>query len=725
MKRVYQVCIPHTYHDYFDYEGGDLQPETGARVFVPFRNQIRLGIVINTGPKTNEEVELKYISSIIDKEALLSHELLALCTWVSRYYQSPLSEVIPLALPKKYRLGLHAELPTTDYYHLILPLEQAKQMIPARAKKQHELINLLGTCQKPVEKKKLTEQGFNSSQIHALLHAHLIALTQQPKLPIPSAIPLDLPPMLNKEQQDAVTTIAQKLHHFHCFLLQGVTGSGKTEVYFQIISTVLLQKKQVLVLVPEIGLTPQLLARFTSRFNEPIAVIHSNLNETERQIAWQLAKEQQVKIIIGTRAAVFTPMPGLGLIVIDEEHDTSLKQMDGVRYSARDTALMRAHLLNIPIILGSATPSLESLHNCSQKKYTRLRLNFKALSDSPLHYQLIDLRAQALQHGLATVTLSAIRAHLLNQRQVLVFINRRGFSPVILCHQCGWIPDCKACDSHMTFHKPLKHLICHHCGRTQNLLAACPHCLHNELIPIGAGTQRIQEFLSSQFPGVNVLRIDRDEVRTKHALDTHLKKIHQGEAQLIVGTQMLAKGHHFPGISLVVILDADSGLYNQDFRASEQLGQLITQVSGRAGRETTPGEVLIQTHLPQHPLLNMLIQEGYDKFAETLLEERRLAELPPFHYLAVIRAQGKSMGSILKFLHAIKNYMQHHPISILGPAPAPLPRKAHQYRMQLLIKSSSRTRLRNVLTQLREWVTMKHINKGVRWSIDVDPMDLS
>ncbi|MGL5741239.1 MAG: primosomal protein N' [Legionella sp.] len=725
MKTVYQVCIPHTSRDFFDYLADWLTPCIGARVWVPFRKQERLGIVVGKRESQHDSELLKSISSVIDEHALIEQELLTLCSWIGSYYQSPLSEVLPLALPKKYRLGQMCQLPMDDFYHLALPWEEAKKAIPARARKQLELIDFLHEQQEPVAKWCLTQKGFNSSQLAHLLAADLISLSQRIALPTRANNPLSPALQLNHEQAVAVTAIMEQLHQYHCFLLQGVTGSGKTEVYLQVIAKVLAQDKQVLVLVPEIGLTPQLVSRFTARFEQPIAVIHSSLNETERQVAWQLAKEAKVKMIIGTRAAIFTPMPDLGLIVIDEEHDASLKQMEGVRYSARDTALMRAHLANIPIIFGSATPSLESMYNGKQNKYTLLRLTHKALTTTPLHYQLIDLRAQTLQHGLATPTLQLIKAHLQKQNQVLVFINRRGFAPVLLCHQCGWMADCRACDSHLTLHKQVGQMICHHCGLTQKTPVCCGSCQSKALIPVGAGTQRVHEFLSSYFPDTEVVRIDRDAVRKKNALDEQLERIHMGKAQLIVGTQMLAKGHHFPRLSLVVILDADAGLYNQDFRALEHLGQLLTQVSGRAGRAEQAGQVLIQTHLPDHPLLNLLIQQGYDHFADALLTTREQAQLPPFHYLAVIRAQGKMSGSVLKFLHATKDQIQIPPLIVMGPAPAPMPRKANQYRMQLLIKSPSRKALKNSLTKLREWLGKNKLTNGIRWNVDVDPMDLS
>ncbi|HHF7367496.1 TPA: primosomal protein N' [Legionella bozemanae] len=724
-KTAYQVCIPHTHRDFFDYAAGEVIPCIGARVWVPFRKQTRLGLVIGKSEPSYNAASLKSIDTVIDEQPLITQETLTLCSWIASYYQSPLSEVLPLALPKKYRLGELCQLPMGDFYQLALSLDDAKKLIPARARKQLELVEFLSTQKEPIAKHCLTEKGFNSSQLCTLLAAQILSLSQQMVLPEKANTSPSSPLMLNPEQAVAVAAITEMLHQYQCFLLQGVTGSGKTEVYLHVIAKVLEQQKQVLILVPEIGLTPQLVSRFTARFTHPMAVIHSGLNESERQVAWQLAKEGKVKMVIGTRAAIFTPMPDLGLIVIDEEHDPSLKQMEGVRYSARDTALMRAHLRNIPIILGSATPSLESMYNVMQKKYTVLRLTHKALSTTPLHYQLIDLRSQSLQHGLATAALHVIKEHLLKKNQVLVFINRRGFSPVLLCHQCGWMVDCRACDSHLTLHKQLGQMMCHHCGLTQKTPDRCCSCNSRELIPVGAGTQRIHEFLSAYFPDTEVVRIDRDAVRKKNALDEHLDKIHQGKAQLIVGTQMLAKGHHFPRLSLVVVLDADAGFYNQDFRALEHLGQLLMQVSGRAGRAEQAGQVLIQTHVPNHPLLNLLIQQGYDEFADALLTTRQKAQLPPFHYLAVIRAQGKAAGSVLKFLHAAKEQILTHSITAMGPAPAPMPRKANQYRMQLLLKSSSRRTLKNSLTQLREWLAGNKLGNGVRWNIDVDPMDLS
>lgn len=723
--KIYQVCIPHTKRNYFDYQANQVDIAIGVRVWVPFGSKKRLGLIIGISTTSLYSESIKTIESQIDEQPIFSATMLNLCHWVSAYYQAPLSEVIPLALPKKYRLGKEITLPSQDFYQLAIPAEQAKQCVSTRAHKQQSLIDFLQQQSDLVSKPTLIEKGFTLSQLNALLAAQIVSVI--PQLTLPTQAKQETKPALalNDEQLLALTTCAEQLTSYQCFLLHGVTGSGKTEVYLQLITQVLKQGRQVLVLVPEIGLTPQLLARFSERFREPLAVIHSNLNETERQVAWQLAHDNLAKLIIGTRTAVFTPMPALGLIIIDEEHDSSLKQMDGVRYSARDTALMRAYLADIPIVLGSATPSLESLHNCTQQKYKQLRLMQKAIAQTPLEYKLIDIRNSHLQHGLAPQTLQTINEHLLKKNQVLVFINRRGFAPVLLCHHCGWMADCLACDSHLTLHRQSGQLICHHCGSKRAIPSQCKSCHNKELLPVGTGTQRVHEFLAQQFPQVGLVRIDRDEMRKKNTFDKQLKRINDEEIQLIVGTQMLAKGHHFPRLTLVVILEADAGFYNQDFRALERLGQLLTQVAGRAGRAEFAGQVLIQTHLPQHPMLNLLIKEGYDAFATNLLISRQQANLPPYYYLAVLRAQDKVPAKVLRFLHRCKEQLISLGIEVLGPAPAPLARKALQHRMQLLIKSPSRKLLQTALTQFRDWLTINKLTNHVRWNIDVDPIDLS
>ena len=734
MSELIDVCIPNTHHNYFTYDPGHWTPAIGARVWIPFREKIKLGIVTNTQSLTKvAPSRIKTIAGIIDETPLLDQAILQLCHWVSDYYQAPLSEVLPLALPKHFRDGAQPSIPSIDCYQLHIAHHEALAQTPPRARKQCELINWLSECPVPVSRAAIQEAGFQLSILKMLCDKGLVRHTLQPIIETSTCQQTKESPLqLNIEQRDAFEKILPHLDSHQRFLLHGVTGSGKTEIYLQTIAETLQRARQVLVIVPEIGLTPQLLARFKSRFNAPMAVIHSHLNEQQRQFAWYQAATGKAKIIIGTRTAIFTPLPNLGLIVIDEEHDASLKQMDGVRYSARDTALMRAQMANIPIILGSATPSLESLYNCEQQKFTLLPIHQQAMTSIPLKWTISDLRNVRLQEGLSPNTLSAIQGHLNQGNQVLVFINRRGFSPVLLCHQCGWIADCPACDSHLTLHRQANRLICHHCGSQRSLPNTCHKCHSTELIPVGTGTQRLEECLQKQFPTTPLIRIDRDEVRKKDELTKRLKQIYDEKAQLIIGTQMMAKGHHFPRLTLVVVVEADTGFYNQDFRAIERLGQLLTQVAGRAGRAEHPGEVIIQTHFPKHPLLNTLIQRGYRAFADELLEARAKAELPPHHYLAMIRAQSRHPKKVLHFLQQIKK--QLHPnqqtkptptLTAHGPAPAPLARKANQHRMQLLIKSSSRKQLQNTLTQLRQWVATTKLDANIRWHIDVDPIDMS
>lgn len=724
MSFVVKVCIPNTQHDGFDYDTTlNLQP--GMRVWVPFRQSRRVGVVVAVERFSEKKIarKLKSVEAAIDDGAILLPPLLALCEWISHYYQAALSEVIPYALPQYLRRGDPYELAYTPFYSLRTSLEEAHAQISPQAHRQHALIDFIHQ-QAVVDYAAVLHAGFKKSQWDSLLAAQLLQVEQrllQP--PMGDADIVSSPISLNEEQHAAVTYMAQQGSGYHCAFLYGVTGSGKTEVYLQVILQALQADRQVLVLVPEIGLTPQLLARFRARLTVPMAVIHSHLSERERLQAWQWAKEGLVRVVIGTRAAVFTPLPQLGLIIIDEEHDSSFKQQDNVRYSARDTALIRAHRANIPIMLGSATPSLESLNNVLTQKYTLLRLSHKALSTTALHYQLIDLRQQTLQHGLAPATMDLIHQHVQQQHQVLVFINRRGFSPVLLCHQCGWMPDCPGCDAHLTWHRQQNQLMCHHCGLYIPTPTQCQSCCGTSFIPVGAGTQRVFEYLQQQLPGTALLRVDRDEVRHKHAMDEALSQIATQQAQVIVGTQMLAKGHHFPRLTLVVVVDTDQGFYNQDFRALEHLGQLLTQVAGRAGRAQWPGQVAIQTHLPQHPLLNLLIQKGYDAFMHALLQQRQQAELPPYAFLAVIGAQSRSLQKASHLLQQIKAHLQQHEaLKILGPAPAPLARKAQQHRLQLWVKSSSRKALNESLTQVRQVFSRHPLTRGVVWGVDVDPL---
>jgi primosomal protein N' (replication factor Y) len=531
---------------------------------------------------------------------------------------------------------------------------------------------------------------------------------------------------LNSAQQHAVETIGNA-KGFNTFLLDGVTGSGKTEVYLQAITRILANQGQALILVPEIGLTPQMLARFRQRFAVPIAVLHSKLTDKERFKTWLAAKAGEIPIVIGTRSAVFTPLSKLGLIILDEEHDVSFKQQSGFRYSARDLAIMRGHMENIPVLLGSATPSLESLQNVVQGRHERLSLPNRAGTATLPHFSVIDVRRQSLDEGLSTPLLDAIKQHVQQGSQVLLFLNRRGYAPTLLCHQCGWHADCQRCDARLTLHQKPRQLFCHHCGKAAAVPSHCAKCQSTALLALGLGTERVELALERHFPDITRVRIDSDTTRRKGSLQQMLDNIHAGQSQILIGTQMLAKGHHFPNVTLVGIVHADQSLFSADFRAVERLGQLITQVAGRAGRAAKAGEVMLQTHHPDHPLLQQLLREGYQPFSQTLLTERQAAQLPPFAYLTLINAEALQQQEPQKFLQAVAEIARANAgseVQVLGPIPALMERRAGHYRAQLLLRSNTRRLLQEVLKQLINRITALAATRKVRWSIDVDPQEM-
>lgn len=531
----------------------------------------------------------------------------------------------------------------------------------------------------------------------------------------------------NEGQQNAIDAVTASLDEFKVFLLDGVTGSGKTEVYMQLIQTVLNRGQQVLVLVPEITLTPQLQQRFQARFDTHIAISHSKITDLQRKNSWLLMQSGLCSLLLGTRSALFTPLPNIGLIILDEEHDSSFKQQEGFRFSARDVAVMRGKLANVPVVLGSATPSLESLYNVFLERYTHLPLPQRAGNALPPLVQILDIRQQKLQAGLSERLISEIRATLEKNEQVLLFLNRRGFAPTLICHGCGWVARCVHCDANLVIHRHKNLLRCHHCGTEHRLISRCPSCQSSELASLGQGTERLEFILSEIFPHKTVVRLDYDSTQKKGALEDFLTQIHAGKVDIILGTQMLAKGHHFPNVTLVAILDVDSGLFSTDFHSGEKLAQLIVQVSGRAGREQKQGKVLLQTHQPNHPLLNELLREGYAKFAQSELLAREAAMLPPFSYQALLRAHGEKEELPQQFLESVAELARSlnvQEVEILGSIPAPMARRAGQYRFQLLFQHSSRVALQQLLKQLvPACSTLKLANK-VRWSIDVDPVDL-
>lgn len=537
----------------------------------------------------------------------------------------------------------------------------------------------------------------------------------------------DRRPTLNGEQQHAVNNINQS-NGFNIFLLEGITGSGKTEVYLNCIENIIKQGKQALVLVPEIGLTPQTVERFEKRFDVPISMLHSGMTDKKRSEQWVLARKGVSKIIIGTRSAILTPIPNLGIVIIDEEHDLSFKQQSGFRYCARSMAIMRAKIENIPIVLGTATPVLESLHNALTGRYQHLTLSMRAGVATQPHYHIIDIRHKKLEHGLSPKLLEKIRTHLDNNNQVLMFLNRRGFSPSLVCHDCGWTAECPHCDAKMTYHAHSNDLHCHHCATRRPRYPQCLSCKSRELVNIGMGTEKLEQILSELFSDVPVIRIDRDTTTKKNAMKKLLAQVQHGEKQILVGTQMLAKGHHFKNVTMVGILDADAGMLSADFRALERLGQTLLQVAGRAGREEKQGEVFIQTYCPNNPLLHVLLNEGYHPFAKAILQQRQLTQLPPYSFMVLIRAEGSSLIKPNTFLEDAKKiaakYLNGNNIKMYGPVPASMVRKAGQFRTQLLLQSPSRKQLQQLLATIMTELDALPSGKKVRWSIDIDPQEI-
>ena len=671
---IARIAIDKPLRRLFDYKiPGDIQINTlqpGMRTLVPFGTRTAVGILIEFATSSEVPIsKLKFIQSCLDEKPVIDKSLLSLCQWASDYYHYPIGEVLFNAIPKKIRT-----------------VSESK-----RKKKTETLLPLISET--------------NSST------------------PILKATPL----ILNPEQSEALEKILAHSDRFKAFILNGVTGSGKTEVYLHLILKILEEGKQALVLVPEIALTPQTINRFRDRFNVPVACVHSSLNDTERYNAWQSAKSGDAKIIIGTRSAVYMPFKQLGTIIIDEEHDLSFKQQEGFRYSARDLAILRANNENIPIVLGSATPSFETLYNVAQKRYTMLHLPERAGNAIHPSFHIVDIRDQHLKHGLSKELLAKIKDHLEQKNQVLLFLNRRGYAPTLMCHQCGWIATCSRCDIRMTLHQSPYQLRCHHCDSIQKVENVCPNCKNMDLENKGVGTERLELALQKIFPETPIVRIDRDTTRRKNALSNLLDKVHTGEPQILVGTQMVAKGHHFPNVTLVGIVNTDSGFFSSDFRAQEKTGQLLLQVAGRAGRAEKPGQVYIQTHYPDHPLLQQLVHNDYNEFAKLGLQEREESNLPPYAYMALIRSESldKTAPEIfLKNIKEIAKRISNTQIEIMGPIPAPVMKKKGKQHEQLLLQSNNRMALQNLLKQLVAKIESAKISSKVKWSIDVDPMEL-
>lgn len=731
---ILRVAVDAPLYRCFDYEPpldcvtSVLRP--GVRVRVPFGNRQRIGILVGTVGHTDvPPQQLKQAYEVLDGEPLIDSELLEFIRWAAGYYHHPLGEVIAAALPAAMRRGRPTSRPRPAWRITNEGEAVDLDALSRRAPRQAQLLNMAREADGHLDADALTAFGGGGRRlVKQLVEKGWLASYETEDAGVSEAPTTARPgPTLTEHQRAAVDSILGSSQCFSTWLLNGITGSGKTEVYLRVIDHVVKQGRQALVLVPEIGLTPQLLDRFRSRFDAPVAVLHSGLTERERVEGWLAARKGRASIVIGTRSAVFAPLEIPGIIVVDEEHDPSFKQHQGFRYSARDLAIVRGQRHGIPVVLGSATPCLETLQNVAAGRYGELILPERPGSAQPPSIRLIDVRGQTLRDGLSSALLDAIGRHLEARGQVMLYLNRRGYAPVLFCPACEWLAECARCDARLTLHRQANRLKCHHCGHERRIPDACPTC-NRPLKPVGQGTERVVEALTGYFPDVAMARLDRDAMRRRGRLEALLADFQAGTTRILVGTQMLTKGHHFPEVTLVGVLNADQGLFSSDFRSSELLAQTIVQVAGRAGRADRKGEVLIQTEFADHPLLRQLVSGGYRGFATAALEERRAAHWPPFSRLAVLRAEASDRERPMRFLRGARLAAESCTtagVTLLGPAPATMERRAGRHRAQLLLQSRERSDVQNLLASWLPLIENLDDARRVRWSVDVDPLELA
>ena len=701
----------------------------GSRVLIPFGNRTLVGVIWGKRLQgSTDKRKYKRIKEVLDAIPLLSSNAMNLAEWSSRYYHYPLGEIITYFFPPSLRKGNEASFRQSKYIEITSKGEFINEDLLSNAPVQRKLITILKE-KKEISLKSLTAFEIGPSAVSGLEDKGYIRRFSRELSPYKKleSKQQSKPHKLNEQQSLAVAAINKGQNKNATFLIDGITGSGKTEVYLQAVQEIVAQGKQALILIPEIGLAPQAEERFRDYFGDRVMSFHSAKNDREKVDAWLGASKGLIDVIIGTRSSVFLPMKDLGIIVVDEEHDLSFKQMDKFRYSARDMALYRAKLEKVPVVLASATPSLETLKNVDEGKYELLKLSQRATGAKLPSFSAIDLRGKVLHEGVSSDLIEATESELTQGNQVLIFLNRRGFASSLICKTCGWISNCDRCDALMTVHKnPLK-LHCHHCESQKNYPEQCISCGSDDFLTYGYGTERIEEFLRKSFPEYKTLRIDSDSTRKKDSMDNYLDEIKKGEPMILLGTQLLAKGHHFPNVTLVGILDADSGLFSADFRGSERVAQLMTQVSGRAGRDKKPGRVVLQSYCPDHPQIEEIISGSYEKFAKKLLEDRKASKVPPFAFQAKLYAESpKSLVSrdfirgLLKKTPLSENLRKD--IRMVGPLPALMEKKSGVYRWELSIFSKSRSNLHKSLDILQSKLYDPKTTKQVRWSIDVDPL---
>lgn len=721
MTDIARIAIPRPLRQLFDYAiPPNVQVVPGQRLRVPFGRTLTTGIVVEIS-KASANNELKSIEPALEDWPALPPELLKSLLWAADYYQNPIGETLILGIPPALRRGQPAAADITLLYH---PAKEiSEDPLPKQAHRQQSLLNWLQQQTQPVPFKAIESAGFSRSLLKGLMDRKLVECSEEENSPLkPALAGADLPD-LTPAQAAAFNALLTAEGVFSVSLLYGITGSGKTELYLHYLKTRLSERSQALVMIPEINLTPQTVARFERYFPGRILVWHSGLNDRERLQNWLSIRKGEPCIVIGTRSAALLPFIELDCVVVDEEHDQSYKQADGFRYSARDLVTLRARDHQCPVILGSATPSLESLHNALTGKYRLVRLEQRALGASLPPVRLLDIRSRPLTGGLAPPAMAAIERHLAAGEQVLVFVNRRGFAPVMMCFDCGHTVECPRCDSRLIYHRRDGAFRCHHCDFQQAAVTECPECKSHRFGPVGQGTERTEAVLEEVFPSFPVIRIDRDSTARKGSLETLLSKVRDGDPCILVGTQMLAKGHDFPKVTLVLVINADGALFSVDFRASEQLAQTLVQVSGRAGRSEKPGTVLLQTCHAEHPFLQELLEQDYLEVAQALLSQRQARALPPFTAMAVLRAEGRSMADALTVLDAAKQALNGQSVDVWGPIPALMARRNNHHRAQLTLRSKSRSRLRLAATAVVDRLASSRWPQGVRWHLDIDPIE--
>ena len=729
-SRICSFALPLPVYHLFDYEVDELTDyQPGMRVELPFGNGKKLGILVSCDDhRPGHQLTIKQVIAKLDQEPVMSGHLQELAGWMADYYCQPLGEVLFQCIPRYLRKAeLMGETRIRLWFAQAVD-ETTLNSLKSRAARQYELLqNLLDN-----------PNGLNAAQLRAInnnWHQPIKALEKQglvssgwtENLPIlPSGI--ESTPELTTDQSQILNQIQPMLERFQVHLIQGVTGSGKTEIYLALMQQIISAGQQVIYLVPEIGLTPQLLQRLQRRLGPAVVTSHSAQTEFQRYQVWDQFRRGAAQVMLGTRSSLFAEAENLGLIIIDEEHDVSYRQQDGIRYHARDVAIKRAQMLDIPVIMGSATPSLETLHNLSKAHYQLYRLERRVNQTQPPMIELIDCSHVVLKTGCSPQLLQAIEQHLANQGQVLLFLNRRGFAPVVMCHDCGWQAQCYQCDARMTLHQSMNQLICHHCGYRISMPRHCPDCGEQELKHYGIGTEQLENFLQQQFPAVDIIRIDRDSVSSSQQIEQKMQPVQLGKPCILVGTQMLAKGHDYPHITLVGILEADQALYSSFYRAEERLVQTVLQVSGRAGRAEKMGQALLQTSFPTHPLMQGLCQKSYSELVQPMLDERKLIGFPPYVRVVTFQADAIDLDLAIKKLQQVKQYLStasdQSDVKIIGPIPALMARRVGRYRAQLSLMTQNFRLLRSILQQIMPSIQgLKNTAKS-RLIIEVDPIDL-